>query len=1025
MKRPTTEDLFKQYRQHGDAEALGMVFDRVAPQLVLIAARLAGSSVAEDLVQATFLDAIHQRDRWDSARPLAPWLVGILSNHVREARRQRQRVPDPERLARRVDQPASFLAEANECVEAVHAAVERLPRHYRQVLSLRLVHGLEQQQISASLDVPLGTVKVRLHRGMQLLRRALPAGLATSLSVLATPGLGLAAVRQVVLREGGVGVGVGVGAAGVATAGGVGILIGGAVMKQFVLGIVACILLGAVWFTVDSMQAQLPATPENGDSGQTPTTAEAVSNVDDGENRTQPVVLDEARNRVAAPTSGRLELDVVWDSDREPATHIEVSVLAVGVAGASATATTDDAGKAVFESLPPGSHRLRIRRTQIVDDEPFSIEAGENQLRQVALLGDMRLRITVADTFDVPRADATVWASDPYRSDDVNFQLGQCNASGVFLYRGLPLHAVWARAAGAQPSPSYKLEKGKQTDATTETVAVRLALGPPGCTLQGVVLDPDGQPAAGAKVTIACDDSSRSKERREELTLLANAVGRFACNELPAGARAVVADADGFAPAIERATTAADQPATVTLALRRGAALSGRVTDPEGNPLEGIGIYTSLRHRSPGLTSWMGAYRTARTDTNGHYHIAAIAPGETRIIAQVKPQTILKLVLADDQQETWNVQQGRNRHITGVVTNTDDEPLAAWQVVTNDNSGLMLERRVITDTAGRFRIDNLDDADYRLLVFEPMSAEQSSAEPVAAERSPRGAACMVPSAVVNRVRPSSNDVPIRIDAAAMATAWIEGSITMPEGLQATTTLTLYAKSLRGGAFAVPRKQLELGTTTFRMGPLPSGEYDLLCDIEGRGQMEQRGLHLLPDQTLRLPAFAATQQQPLHLVLRHTDGTPATGAVVALKPGMLRCKETAPGRYSSPPIAPGSVEAIVRGPDLAPCTYPLNVEAGAATFEHTVAAGTPVRILVTPATPRQRWVGAMRVRIVSGSGVQILRDLVQIEGGHEFLWAVGLIPGTYSIDISVAGDGQGQQTFDVGTAPIQIDLRLQQ
>ena len=172
---PTTEALFERYRQNGDAEALGVVFDRMAPQLVLIAARLAGSALAEDLVQATFLDAIRQRRRWDGVRPLAPWLVGILGNHVREARRQRQRVPDPERLTRRDGEPAGVAAETNECIGAVHAAVERLPRQYRQVLSLRLVHGLELQQIASSLEVPLGTVKVRLHRGLSLLRRALPA----------------------------------------------------------------------------------------------------------------------------------------------------------------------------------------------------------------------------------------------------------------------------------------------------------------------------------------------------------------------------------------------------------------------------------------------------------------------------------------------------------------------------------------------------------------------------------------------------------------------------------------------------------------------------------------------------------------------------------------------------------------------------------------------------------------------------------------------------------------------------------
>jgi len=194
VTEPATEELFVRYRQTGDPQALAAVFDHLAPQLLLVAAHLAGGGLAEDLVQATFLDAMAHRERWDASRPLAPWLVGLLANHVREARRQRRRVPDPQRIEARDSERPDDVAEANECIAAVHAAVAQLPRHYRQVLSLRLVHGLEQQQIASSLGVPLGTVKVRLHRGMALLRRALPAGFASAFAVLLSPGRGLAAV---------------------------------------------------------------------------------------------------------------------------------------------------------------------------------------------------------------------------------------------------------------------------------------------------------------------------------------------------------------------------------------------------------------------------------------------------------------------------------------------------------------------------------------------------------------------------------------------------------------------------------------------------------------------------------------------------------------------------------------------------------------------------------------------------------------------------------------------------------------
>ena len=87
------ETLFARFRATGDPAALAGVFDQLAPQLLLVAAHLLRDGSAEDLVQATFLDAIQHAQRWDPSRKLAPWLVGMLGNHLHEARRQQRRTP--------------------------------------------------------------------------------------------------------------------------------------------------------------------------------------------------------------------------------------------------------------------------------------------------------------------------------------------------------------------------------------------------------------------------------------------------------------------------------------------------------------------------------------------------------------------------------------------------------------------------------------------------------------------------------------------------------------------------------------------------------------------------------------------------------------------------------------------------------------------------------------------------------------------------------------------------------------------
>jgi len=93
----TPEQDFVRWRERADVHALGCVFDVLAPELLIVAAHVAGRSAAEDLVQAAFLQAITDGARWDSSRPLLPWLVGILTNLALREREKARRVIDPAR----------------------------------------------------------------------------------------------------------------------------------------------------------------------------------------------------------------------------------------------------------------------------------------------------------------------------------------------------------------------------------------------------------------------------------------------------------------------------------------------------------------------------------------------------------------------------------------------------------------------------------------------------------------------------------------------------------------------------------------------------------------------------------------------------------------------------------------------------------------------------------------------------------------------------------------------------------------
>src|SRR5690606_27016764 len=112
---------------------------------------------------------------------------------------QRLRKPDPDRLAHAPSVDPVRAAESAELDAAVDAAIADLPEAYRPVLRLHLVYGHAPAEIAHALERPPGTVRSQLARGLETLRRALPAGFAGLAAVALTAGKGLAAVKQVVL----------------------------------------------------------------------------------------------------------------------------------------------------------------------------------------------------------------------------------------------------------------------------------------------------------------------------------------------------------------------------------------------------------------------------------------------------------------------------------------------------------------------------------------------------------------------------------------------------------------------------------------------------------------------------------------------------------------------------------------------------------------------------------------------------------------------------------------------------------
>lgn len=200
MQEARLEGLFERFRRRGDVAALGEVFDATAPELLRVAMALVREPAeADDLLQHTFLTAIERAERYDAERRLVPWLLGILAHHAREQRRLARRPLDPTRLARPAPRtPQESLLDA-EVEQALEQAFSELSTRDRVVLEAYLAHGKGAAEIAHELGGSPGAVRMQIHRGLDRLRKLLPASLAIGATGGALSAQGLDVVRASVL----------------------------------------------------------------------------------------------------------------------------------------------------------------------------------------------------------------------------------------------------------------------------------------------------------------------------------------------------------------------------------------------------------------------------------------------------------------------------------------------------------------------------------------------------------------------------------------------------------------------------------------------------------------------------------------------------------------------------------------------------------------------------------------------------------------------------------------------------------
>ena len=147
--------------------------------------------IAEDLAQDTFIKVLNHIDRYRPEFKLSSWLFKIANNVAIDHLRRRQLdTVQHRRLAARGRRPPRRRRRRSTCASQrrvapsrrwrrassaapIERAIAQLRPEYRSCIMLRHVEGRSYEEIAATLDLPLGTVKTYIHRARHELRRAL------------------------------------------------------------------------------------------------------------------------------------------------------------------------------------------------------------------------------------------------------------------------------------------------------------------------------------------------------------------------------------------------------------------------------------------------------------------------------------------------------------------------------------------------------------------------------------------------------------------------------------------------------------------------------------------------------------------------------------------------------------------------------------------------------------------------------------------------------------------------------------
>lgn len=379
-------------------------------------------------------------------------------------------------------------------------------------------------------------------------------------------------------------------------------------------------------------------------------------------------------------------------------------------AGSRASMPPDVAPSPVLAAVGPGHHAVEI-----------DLDPGARAHEVVLPLPPLRLAVgTVVDVEARPVAGARVSLSGPAVLSDHAGRFGVPNPPAG-------RHDLEVRAPGFAPLrvPGVELASGRGEHSLGELVLL------PGSGFEGHVVDPDGEPVAGAQL-LAIDAGVGPPE--VELVMASSPeitrsddTGRFRFDDLEAGEHWLLARRRGY---LDSEVTAVEVPAvgTVEVVLRPAASISGWVLDPEGQGVADA-LVTAERDEPDGLSDGgSGAApvpgRHATTGEDGRFEIPGASPGRLTLIARAGGFLDSRLdgleLGPGEELPDLEIRLRLGASLAGTVWGPAGAPAADVLVgiePADGSSGPSAFTR--SDGDGRFRLGGLEPGAWRLTAESP------------------------------------------------------------------------------------------------------------------------------------------------------------------------------------------------------------------------------------------------------------------------------------------------------------------